>query len=63
MSISLDVDISAGDFRLAVAFETGERTTALLGASGAGKTLTLRAIAGLHTPDRGHVMISVIGRP
>ena len=58
MSISLDVDISAGDFRLTVAFETGERTTALLGASGAGKTLTLRAIAGLHTPNRGRIEVN-----
>ena len=58
MSISLDVDISAGDFRLAVAFETGKRTTALLGASGAGKTLTLRAIAGLHTPNRGRIEVN-----
>jgi molybdate transport system ATP-binding protein len=60
MSISVDVAISAGSFRLDARFETGIGTTALLGASGAGKTLTLRAIAGLHTPDRGRINIDNI---
>ena len=45
----------AGSFVLDVAFETGDGVTAILGPSGAGKTLTLRAIAGLLRPDAGHI--------
>jgi zinc/manganese transport system ATP-binding protein len=32
--------------------------TALVGPNGAGKTTLLRAVAGLHTPDEGHIRVS-----
>ena len=49
-----------GGFSLDVAF-VGAGRLALHGPSGSGKTLTLQAIAGLFTPNEGHVRIN--GRP
>ena len=45
-------------FLLDVAFETDQTPLGLLGASGAGKSLILRCIAGLDTPDRGHIILN-----
>ncbi len=47
-----------GDFHLDVAFESALPALAILGASGAGKSLTLRIIAGLLRPHLGHVILS-----
>jgi len=44
-----------GSFDLAPEFTAGNGITALVGASGAGKTLTLRAIAGLIMPHAGRI--------
>ena len=56
----LEVALShrVGEFALDVAFEVPARgVTALFGASGAGKTTIVNAIAGLLRPQRGHVRI------
>jgi molybdenum ABC transporter ATP-binding protein len=45
-------------FRLELALELGAGTTVLAGPSGAGKTTTLRAIAGLASPERGRIEAS-----
>ena len=42
-------------FELRVRFDTTARRTVIFGPSGAGKTLTLQAIAGLVTPDCGRI--------
>ena len=42
-------------FELDVTFSTSARRTVIYGPSGAGKTLTLQAIAGLLRPDRGRI--------
>ena len=42
-------------FELRVCFEADAPRTVIFGPSGAGKTLTLQAIAGLITPDRGRI--------
>lgn len=46
------------DFDLAVTIQTSQQRVALVGSSGAGKSLTLKMIAGLMTPDSGHIEIA-----
>jgi molybdate transport system ATP-binding protein len=48
-------DDAGSAFTLDLAFETRPGINILFGASGAGKTTTLRAIAGLNTPDAGRI--------
>jgi len=58
VSISVSVERGLKDFSLSVDFRVGEGITALFGPSGAGKTMTLRMIAGLTKPDRGTIEVS-----
>ena len=44
-------------FDLDVALRSNARRLVLFGSSGAGKTMTLKAMAGLMRPDRGHIRI------
>ena len=53
MSLVVDIEKRLGSFMLRVQFETGSGTMVLLGASGCGKSVTLKSIAGIMTPDRG----------
>lgn len=46
------------DFSLDVNFDNNQESLGLLGASGSGKTMTLRCIAGLETPDSGIISIN-----
>ena len=55
MALSVDIQKQLGDFRLEVRFEAGDETLALLGASGCGKSVTLKCVAGILTPDEGHI--------
>jgi len=47
----------SGSFTLDVAFNANEGINILFGQSGSGKTTTLRAIAGIVTPDEGSISI------
>lgn len=58
MSVIVDIDKALGEFHLNVSFEAEDVVHGLLGASGSGKTMTLRCIAGIVTPDRGHIEIN-----
>ena len=58
MSISVDIEKKLGSFHLRVAFEAKNETMALLGASGCGKSMTLRCIAGIVRPDRGRIVLN-----
>lgn len=57
MSLSVDIEKRLGSFHLDVHFESSAGTTALLGASGCGKSMTLKCIAGIATPDRGRIVL------
>ena len=57
---TLDVDIrkTLEQFELDVRLRAGSAAVGLLGASGAGKTMTLRMIAGTVSPDRGRIVLN-----
>jgi len=57
MALSVDIRKQLGAFRLQVRFEAGEERLALLGASGCGKSVTLRCVAGIMTPDEGKIVL------
>jgi len=57
VSIKVKAYKDFGSFVLDVDFEFEKDTIALLGASGSGKTMTLKAIAGIIKPDRGYISI------
>lgn len=59
--MSLDVSIRKsfrGGFELDVDLKAESETVGFLGASGCGKSLTLRCIAGIETPDEGHIVVN-----
>ena len=58
MSLYVDIEKRLGAFRLQSKFEVADETLALLGASGCGKSVTLKCIAGIMTPDRGRIVLN-----
>jgi len=57
MSLEVTIEKQLSGFRLAVEFTADGMPLGLLGPSGSGKSMTLRAIAGLETPDRGRIVL------
>ena len=57
MALTVDIEKRLGAFSLKMAFEAEDETLALLGASGCGKSMTLRCIAGVEKPDRGRIVL------
>ena len=57
MSIFVDIEKTVGSFHLKVKFSAGNEVLALLGASGCGKSMTVKCIAGVEKPDRGKIVL------
>ena len=57
MSLYVDIEKRLGAFHLRAQFEAPDETMALLDASGCGKSMTLKCIAGIVTPDRGRIVL------
>lgn len=58
MSLHVDIQKSFGTFELDVSIDAGTETLGFLGASGCGKSLTLRCIAGIEKPDEGRIVVN-----
>ena len=58
MSIELSIKKKLAEFTLDVSFSAENIPVGLLGASGCGKSMTLKCIAGIETPDSGRIVIN-----
>ena len=57
MSLEVEIEKKWEDFTLCARFAASNTATAILGASGCGKSMTLRCIAGIVRPDRGRIVL------
>ncbi len=58
MDLRVSIRKKLRDFVLDVDFEVRDEIFALLGASGSGKSITLKCIAGIETPDKGVIILN-----
>ncbi|WP_330203364.1 molybdate ABC transporter permease subunit [Cyanobacterium sp. Dongsha4] len=58
IELVVQIQKQLSEFCLDVNFKTDQTPLGLLGASGAGKSMILRCIAGLETPDRGLIILN-----
>lgn len=58
MGLFVDIKKKLKGFDLEVAFEADWDILGILGASGSGKSMTLRCIAGIETPDEGRIVLN-----
>ena len=57
MALSVNIEKKIGDFHLKVEFEAENEVMSILGASGCGKSMTLKCIAGIEKPDKGRIVL------
>ena len=57
MALEVDIEKRAGLFHLRAAFAFEKEFMGILGASGSGKSMTLKCIAGIERPDRGRIVL------
>jgi molybdate ABC transporter permease protein len=57
-TLEVDIHKPLGTFPLAVRFTAGPEALGILGASGSGKSMTLRCIAGVETPEQGRIVLN-----
>ena len=55
--VELEIKKQYEKFRLDVAFKSVKKRIGILGASGCGKSLTLKSIAGIERPEKGRIVI------
>lgn len=58
MGLQVQIKKKLGEFNLNVSFEAENEVLAILGASGCGKSMTLKCIAGIETPDEGSIVLN-----
>ena len=58
MKLSADIHKKIGSFELNVAIDSNASRIGILGASGSGKSMTLRSIAGIEDVDSGHIEVN-----
>ena len=58
MELFVDIQKKLPGFSLRISFTAGRDVMGLLGASGSGKSMTLRCIAGIERPDRGKIILN-----
>lgn len=57
MKLEVKIEKKIGNFHLRVDFVSEKGVFALLGASGSGKSMTLKCIAGIEKPDKGRIVL------
>ena len=57
MDLYLDIDKKLNDFRLQIRYSGSASRIGILGASGCGKSMTLKSIAGIEKPDQGRIVL------
>ena len=57
MEITIDIKKRIGNFHLDVRYQSSASRIGILGASGCGKSMTLKCIAGIEMPDEGEIVI------
>lgn len=57
MAVEVQIKKKLGDFELNIEMKSDSRRIGILGASGCGKSMTLKSIAGIETPDFGKISI------
>ena len=58
MSLEVHIEKKLNGFTLRSDLTAGNTATAILGASGCGKSMTLRCIAGIVKPDKGRILLA-----
>ena len=57
MAINVQIKKKLETFRLDICFQSDSKHIGILGASGCGKSMTLKSIAGIETPDEGRIEV------
>ncbi|MEE1086598.1 MAG: cyclic pyranopterin monophosphate synthase MoaC [Schaedlerella sp.] len=57
MAVTVDIQKDLGGFNLNIQFKSSAKRIGILGASGCGKSMTLKSIAGIETPTTGKICI------
>ena len=58
MAMEVKIHKKLGEYELDVHWKSTKKRIGILGASGSGKSMTLRSIAGIETPDSGRIIIN-----
>lgn len=55
--IEININKTLGEFHLNMEVKSESKRIGILGASGCGKSMTLKCIAGIETPDKGKIIL------